>query len=160
MDSLRDALKGALAPNEGLVARDPSPQDDARRAPEPLDPTGSAWLTELARHTKIPKDTKTSTLRQLTDRLVKELATAGKGRDSRALADARDAWTTGISVFSQTEVFRFYGGPIDAPDTGPEGRINAWPLDEAYLDYVEGQPEAGLVQAGACLLYTSPSPRD
>jgi putative iron-regulated protein len=66
-----------------------------------------------------------------------------------ALADARDAWTTGISVFSQTEVFRFYGGPIDAPDTGPEGRINAWPLDEAYLDYVEGQPEAGLVQAGA-----------
>jgi hypothetical protein len=90
MDSLRDALKGALAPSEGLVARDPSPQDDAKRAPEPLDPTGSAWLTELARHTKIPKDTKTSTLRQLTDRLVKELATAGKGRDSRALADARD----------------------------------------------------------------------
>ena len=66
-----------------------------------------------------------------------------------ALADARRAWIAGNSAFSQTEVFRFYGGPIDAPGTGPEGRLNAWPLDEAYLDYVEGRPEAGLVQAGA-----------
>ena len=28
---------------------------------------------------------------------------------------------------------------------GPEGLINAWPLDEAYIDYVEGDPAAGVV---------------
>ena len=65
------------------------------------------------------------------------------------LAEARKAWANGHSSYSLTEVFRFYGGPIDAPGSGPEGRINAWPLDEAYLDAVEGQPEAGLVNATA-----------
>jgi putative iron-regulated protein len=49
--------------------------------------------------------------------------------------------------YGQTEAFRFYGGPID-DDNGPEGQINAWPLDEAYVDYVEGKPDAGLVNNG------------
>ena len=44
-----------------------------------------------------------------------------------------------------TEPFRFYGGPIDDPDDGPEGLINAWPMDEAYVDYVAGKPGAGIV---------------
>lgn len=42
-------------------------------------------------------------------------------------------------------MFRFYDGPIDDPDDGPEGQINAWPLDEAYIDYVEDDPAAGIV---------------
>src|SRR5690606_25723822 len=46
--------------------------------------------------------------------------------------------------YGLTEAFRFYGGPIDAED-GPEGRINAWPLDEAYADGVEGDLEAGII---------------
>jgi putative iron-regulated protein len=44
-----------------------------------------------------------------------------------------------------TEAFRFYGGPIDNEENGPEGLINAWPLDEAYIDYVDGDPSAGIV---------------
>jgi putative iron-regulated protein len=40
---------------------------------------------------------------------------------------------------------RFYDGPIDNEETGPEGLINAWPLDESFIDYVEGDPEAGIV---------------
>lgn len=67
--------------------------------------------------------------------------------DAATLELARQAWVAGDSRYSRTEVFRFYEGPIDAPETGPEGRINSWPLDEAYLDYVEGQPDAGLVNA-------------
>lgn len=51
---------------------------------------------------------------------------------------ARDAWTASRPAYLETEVARFYGGPIDHPETGPEGMINAWPLDEAYLDYVVG----------------------
>ncbi|MCB8946432.1 MAG: hypothetical protein H6653_00325 [Ardenticatenaceae bacterium] len=57
---------------------------------------------------------------------------------------AKDAWLAAREPYGQTEVYRFYGGPIDDAD-GPEGLINAWPLDEAYVDYVEGAPEAGII---------------
>ena len=57
---------------------------------------------------------------------------------------ARQAWRDAREFYGQTEAFRFYGGPIDNDD-GPEGQINAWPLDEAYVDYVEGKPDAGLI---------------
>ena len=60
------------------------------------------------------------------------------------LAAAREAWKAAREPYGQTEVYRFRNGPIDnlgddgelAPSAGPEGRINAWPLDEALIDYV------------------------
>ena len=60
-------------------------------------------------------------------------------------ASAQQAWKDSRPAYLRTEVFRFYGGPIDHPDTGREGFINAWPLDEAYIDYVEGDPDAGII---------------
>ena len=45
---------------------------------------------------------------------------------------ARESWIAARQVYGSTEVFRFYGGPIDER----EGRINAWPLDENHIDYV------------------------
>lgn len=60
------------------------------------------------------------------------------------LAAARDAWIRARQTYGQTEAFRFYGGPIDAED-GPEARINAWPLDEAYIDGVTGRPGTGFI---------------
>lgn len=60
------------------------------------------------------------------------------------LAAARRAWLDAREFYGQTEAYRFYGGPIDNDD-GPEGRLNAWPMDESYVDYVEGQPKAGLI---------------
>lgn len=60
------------------------------------------------------------------------------------LDKARKAWLDAREFYGQTEAFRFYGGPID-DDKGPEGQINAWPLDEAYVDYVTGKPKAGMV---------------
>ncbi|GAB2486262.1 imelysin family protein [Comamonas humi] len=60
------------------------------------------------------------------------------------LQRARKAWLAAREYYGQTEAFRFYGGPIDS-DTGPEGQINAWPMDESYVDYVEGNPEAGII---------------
>lgn len=59
-------------------------------------------------------------------------------------AAAKDAWLDAREAYGQTEAFRFSDGPIDDAD-GPEGLINAWPLDENYLDYVDGQPDAGIV---------------
>src|SRR5688572_13448377 len=61
------------------------------------------------------------------------------------LQTARKAWLDARDDYVVTEPFRFYGGPIDDPQDGPEGLINAWPMDEAYVDYVSGDPQAGIV---------------
>ena len=62
-----------------------------------------------------------------------------------SLEAAKRAWLLARDDYGPTEAFRFYGGPIDNEDDGPEGLINAWPLDEAYIDYVDGDPDAGIV---------------
>ncbi len=67
-----------------------------------------------------------------------------KAPSADGLTKARKAWLDAREFYGQTEAFRFYGGPID-DDKGPEGQINAWPLDEAYVDYVTGKPGAGMV---------------
>ncbi|MDP9493888.1 MAG: iron-regulated protein [Actinomycetota bacterium] len=61
------------------------------------------------------------------------------------LEAARQAWLAARDDYGPTEAFRFYGGPIDAGETGVEGLVNAWPLDEAYIDYVDGAPESGVI---------------
>ena len=58
-----------------------------------------------------------------------------------ALEGARRAWLAARVPYLQTEAYRFYDGPIDAV----EGGINAWPIDEHYVDYVAGEPEAGVI---------------
>ncbi|MBN9430510.1 MAG: iron-regulated protein [Burkholderiales bacterium] len=60
------------------------------------------------------------------------------------LAAARKAWLEAREFYGQSEAFRFYGGPID-DDKGPESRLNAWPLDESFIDGVKDQPQAGLI---------------
>ncbi|MFN3546701.1 MAG: imelysin family protein [Mesorhizobium sp.] len=49
------------------------------------------------------------------------------------LATARAAWKAARIPYQQTEAFRF-GNPI-VDDW--EGRVNAWPLDEGLIDYVD-----------------------
>lgn len=49
---------------------------------------------------------------------------------------AKDAWLAARVPYGQTEGYRFASGPIDDED-GPEGQLNAWPLDESHIDYVE-----------------------
>jgi len=66
-----------------------------------------------------------------------------------SLEAAKQAWLAARPDYGLTEAFRFYGGPIDDEDDGPEGQINAWPLDEAYIDYVEGDAEAGIINDAA-----------
>jgi putative iron-regulated protein len=66
-------------------------------------------------------------------------------RPSQArLVAAREAWLAAREPYLQTEVYRFYEGPIDNPENGPEGLLNAWPMDESFVDYVldeEGDPD-------------------
>lgn len=66
---------------------------------------------------------------------------------------ARRAWLDAREPYGQSEVYRFRLSPIDSSngidEDGPEGRINAWPLGEALIDYVAERvdgnagPEAG-----------------
>ncbi len=55
---------------------------------------------------------------------------------------AKDAWIAAREQYSPSEIFRLSGGAIDAEDGwvaeaygALEGQINAWPLDEAMIDY-------------------------
>ena len=61
------------------------------------------------------------------------------------LEAAKRAWLRARDDYGPTEVLRFYGGPIDNEEDGPEGLLNAWPMDEAYVDYVDGDASAGII---------------
>ena len=62
-----------------------------------------------------------------------------------SLEGAKRAWLDARDDYGPTEAFRFYGGPIDNEEDGPEGLLNAWPMDESYIDYVEGNLNAGII---------------
>ncbi|NLY27193.1 MAG: peptidase [Alcaligenaceae bacterium] len=49
------------------------------------------------------------------------------------LKAARQAWLDARVPYQQTEVFRFGNPVVDAW----EGKVNAWPLDEGMIDYVD-----------------------
>ncbi|WP_234571160.1 imelysin family protein [Rhodohalobacter sp. 614A] len=70
------------------------------------------------------------------------------------LQSAKDAWLAARETYGQTEAFRFYGGPID-DEEGPEAQLNAWPLDESYIDYVV-EPANGDLESNGANIINSP----
>ncbi|MCC7275862.1 MAG: peptidase [Alphaproteobacteria bacterium] len=56
---------------------------------------------------------------------------AQPGEDT--LKSARAAWIAARATYPQTEVFRFGNKIVD----DWEGKVNAWPLDEGLIDYVD-----------------------
>jgi putative iron-regulated protein len=59
------------------------------------------------------------------------------------LGIARKAWKKARYYYIQTEIFRFYDSPVDAL----EERINAWPIDAAFIDYTHYDQNAGLINS-------------
>lgn len=59
---------------------------------------------------------------------------------------AKNKWKDARESYGTTEAFRFANGPID-DENGPEALMNAWPLDENFVDYVAGSTEAGIINA-------------
>lgn len=62
---------------------------------------------------------------------------------SEGLETVKQAWIEAREFYGQTEVYRGSNGPIDSESDeswaiNNEGQINAWPLDEAFIDYVTG----------------------
>ena len=52
---------------------------------------------------------------------------------AEALQAAKDAWVAARVPYQQTEVYRFGNAIVD----DWEGKVNAWPLDEGLIDYVD-----------------------
>ncbi|MCV6609257.1 MAG: peptidase [Amphritea sp.] len=50
------------------------------------------------------------------------------------LKQAREAWVAARVPYQQSEAYRFGNAIVD----DWEGRVNAWPLDEGLIDYVDG----------------------
>lgn len=69
------------------------------------------------------------TAKQLKDAVDALLANPSSG----TLAAAREAWKAARIPYQQTEVYRFGNAIVDEW----EGRVNAWPLDEGLIDYVD-----------------------
>ena len=57
----------------------------------------------------------------------------------------KTAWLAAREIYGQTEAYRECNGPIDTEgqpwSLGTEGQINAWPIEEAYIDYVQAGTE-------------------
>ncbi|MEL6774530.1 MAG: imelysin family protein [Pseudomonadota bacterium] len=53
---------------------------------------------------------------------------------AETLEAAKKAWLAARVPYQQTEVYRFGNAIVD----DWEGKVNAWPLDEGLIDYVEG----------------------
>jgi len=68
-----------------------------------------------------------------------------KAPSAVGLAACQKAWIDARPAYTQTEAYRFYGGPIDASPADLEGDINSWPLDESYIDYVKGFEDSGMI---------------
>ena len=60
---------------------------------------------------------------------------------AEGLNTAKQTWLAARDDYGPTEAYRFYDGPIE----DIEGLVNAWPMDEGYVDYVEGNPDGGII---------------
>ena len=86
------------------------------------------------------------------ENLKKEITAFLYEPSEESLKSAKKAWLKSRESYGQTEAFRFYDGPIDfanekTGEEGPEGELNAWPVNEAFMDYVKGAPKSGLINS-------------
>ncbi len=108
-----------------------------------LTPTETAQKVSIEAYSNLVHKTYSESLNKALI-LQKDLANFVKNPSVMTQEIAKQSWLKARAPYGQSEVFRFYNGPIDA-DGGPEGSLNAWPLDEAYIDYVIGAPNAGII---------------
>jgi putative iron-regulated protein len=93
-------------------------------------------------------------------KFVNSAASANSETALKQFELAKDVWANNARMpYGQSEIFRFYNGPIDFEPVddgitthleeiefeGVEGLLNAWPLDEFYIDYVKEDADAGLI---------------
>ncbi|MFM1823607.1 MAG: hypothetical protein RI967_1873 [Planctomycetota bacterium] len=65
------------------------------------------------------------------------------------LARARESWVAARDVYGRTEAFRFGDGPIDTRRGGVETFVNAWPVDESYIEPADAASRTGIIRDAA-----------
>lgn len=60
---------------------------------------------------------------------------------AQGLVAAQQAWLDARPAYGEAEISRFYAGPLDEA----QGRMNEWPIDENFIDYTFGNPNAGII---------------
>lgn len=70
-----------------------------------------------------------------------------KTPDEESFEALKNAWIEARKVYGRTEVYRFSDGPIDQLEV--EILINAWPIDESYIDYTVDNPDSGIINNSA-----------
>lgn len=66
-----------------------------------------------------------------------------KDPGEETFAALKAAWIEARKVYGRTEIYRFSEGPIDQMEL--EILINAWPVDESYIDYTADDPHSGII---------------
>ncbi len=129
---------GALAM---LLVAACSSDDDAKA---PTGPDAAAKSAVVKQYVEVVRANYADSLAQM-----KQLQTAidafVAAPSQAGLENAKTVWTAARVPYLETEAYRFYNGPIDNDETGPEGAINGWPLDENFIDYTFSDPTAGLI---------------
>lgn len=114
----------------------------SQKTPSQLEKDNSirSYLTDYAQTAAESYSATASQLRQLqstVDRFLNNPSAAG-------LELLKTQWIAAKSFYMPTEVYRYFESPIDG-EFGPEPFVNSWPLDEAYIDYVQGDANAGII---------------
>jgi len=108
--------------------------------------TGIARLAEkVADHYIVLAHERYQDSRDVARQLTESIKAFVRNPSEETHSTAKNAWIKAHSVYSHTEVFRFGNPNVDEW----EMRVNAWPMDEGFLDYVspsyvadEGNPHA------------------
>jgi putative iron-regulated protein len=119
------AAHAAQSPPQAPTAAPPAPA----APPSPNSPAADAarCYAQTAAHACATSAEDAAALRRAIDRFCDAPSEA-------TLRDAREAWLAGRRSYGETEALRFAGGPIDARRGGVETFVNAWPVDESYIE--------------------------
>jgi putative iron-regulated protein len=112
--------------------------------PEPVSPNIEALKSEVVNDYARIVHFNYADCKGLAEILSEKIEDFTSAPSAEGLEEAKQAWLDLREFYGQTEAYRFYGGPIDDED-GPEGLLNAWPMAESYIDYVEGDAAAGII---------------
>lgn len=128
----------------GLVLSIGACSEDDKEEPEVIDTNNALKVAVVENYAEIVYANYLDAYNEAVN-LQSDIASYLEDPSSEILFEAaKIGWKDAREPYGQTEAFRFANGPID-DSNGPEGLLNAWPLDEAYIDYVTGSNDSGII---------------
>lgn len=133
---------GALAARSGPQSQESTAADPApRTAPNALPPAAAATrVAAVDRYAALAEAEYRASL-EAAETMRSAIRAFCATPSAEGLARARECWIAARDRYGRTEVLRFGNGPIDTRRGGVETLLNAWPVDEAYIEAEE--PSAG-----------------